>query len=241
MVGTLNNPVYANHEPDDLLPKAVLGNVNAMIGAPEPKPDRLEELVNRAESSEAFTVWGMGVGLPNLLYSPGMLRADDFNSPIDEPLPKNFVGNPIEIGYALATARSVFEHPSQVEQQNESMICVSMELQQRVMEFVSWLPDWSGHSSERIDCKLATHALSIASDMGRIAGEPFVAPTADGTLLLQWDFDNDTSIEVYVESDSQFPESAVVDAEGEVSDVKLSSTRDLKRLLRKHTLFGRPE
>ena len=241
MVGTLNNPVYANNEPDDLLPKPVWGNVNAMIGVPEPKPDLLEELVNRAEKFEAFTVGGMGVGLINLLYSRGLIRLDDLSRQIDEPLHTTFVGSAIETGYAFATARSFFDHPSRVEQQTESMICVSMEFQQRIMEFVSWLPDWSGHSSERIDCKLATHALSIASEMRRIAGEPFVAPTVDGTLLLQWDFDNDTSIEVYVESDSQFPESAVVDAGGEVSDVRLSSTRDLKRLLRKHAPFGRPE
>ena len=112
---------------------------------------------------------------------------------------------------------------------------LSDDLIERLLRFVAWEPGWDGESAERIETQTAFRAMKTAKDMLPAAAEPFVAPALGGSLLLQWDFDDGTSVEVYVDSDTAFPESAALDRDGIVYEVPLTGHDSLRSLLENRT------
>ena len=105
----------------------------------------------------------------------------------------------------------------------------------RLFEFVEWGPGWDGAGAEHVAHGTAEKALTTARRMRVIAPEPFVAPAPTGSLLLQWDFADGVSVEVYVDSEEDFPAwAAVALGGGNVHEVELSGLASLEALLRKY-------
>ena len=103
----------------------------------------------------------------------------------------------------------------------------------RLFKFVEWSPGWDGAGAEHVAHGTAEKALKTARRMRGIAPEPFVAPAPTGSLLLQWDFADGVSVEVYVDSEEDFPAWAAVARGGNVHEVELSGLASLEALLRK--------
>ena len=112
---------------------------------------------------------------------------------------------------------------------------LSDDLIERLLRFVAWEPGWDGESAEQIETQTAFRAMKTAKDMLPVAAEPFVAPALGGSLLLQWDFADGTSVEVYVDPDATFPESAALDRGGIVYEVPLTGHESLRCLLENRT------
>ena len=104
----------------------------------------------------------------------------------------------------------------------------------RLFEFVEWGHGWDGAEAEHVAHGTAEKALKTARRMRVIAPEPFVAPAPTGSLLLQWDFADGVSVEVYVDSEEDFPAWAAVALGGNVHEVELSGLASLEALLRKY-------
>lgn len=144
---------------------------------------------------------------------------------------------PVGAMYALGTTTPWLSH--RLAPSKETEIRLSPEILSRVLNFVSWLPDWDGSKAERIDPDIAQRALLLVNAMGSIAGEPNVSPGSDGTLLLEWSFEDGSAIEVYVEDSSGFPDCAVIEDEtGEISEVPLRNEDHLARLLARRSSAG---
>lgn len=105
---------------------------------------------------------------------------------------------------------------------------------ERLLRFTSWSPNWDGDGAAHIDVRTAIKALVTAQACGVIAGDAFVAPSPDGSLLLQWDFRDGSTVELFIE-ESGF-ESAVIVKETEVKEVPLTGLSDLRRLLYQRAL-----
>ena len=238
--------VYVGNVPPDHHPVPFAGESNIMVSDVKPAlPPAFPREDYILERSTRFA----GIGDP-----PGFDEPSELHQPLRdlelsqfyehfrrnvELMPSYRLGNLNASTFVSSAMFFLRDSAKRETQESAQVICVTEESLREVMQFVSWLPDWAGHSSDRIDYKLATHALKIASDMRTVAREPLIAPTVDGTLLLQWDFEDDSSVEVYVESDSQFPKSAVLDVMGEISDVELLSEDHLAMLLKQRMITGR--
>ncbi len=111
---------------------------------------------------------------------------------------------------------------------------LSLDFLSRLLTFVEWRPGWDGGAAEHVDHVTAERAIAIARTMRAVAPEPFVAPAPSGSLLLQWDFREGASVEVFVDSDSEFPEFAAVTREGQVHEVALTDAANLRALLAEH-------
>ena len=103
----------------------------------------------------------------------------------------------------------------------------------RLLRFVEWEPGWDGEAAEHIDHATAQKALEVALAMRTVAPEPFVAPAPSGSLLLQWDFRDGTYVDVFVDSDSEFPAEAALVLKGVVHEIELTEPATLRTLLRK--------
>ncbi len=101
----------------------------------------------------------------------------------------------------------------------------------RLLEFVGWQPGWDGEAAEHVEISTALSAVETAQAMLEVAAEPFVAPAPSGSLLLQWDFADGTSVEVYVDGEAAFPEWAVLTREDVVHEVRLDGPGALRSLL----------
>ena len=110
---------------------------------------------------------------------------------------------------------------------------LSLSFFSRLLRFVEWEPGWDGEAAEHIDHATAQKALEIALSMRAIASEPFVAPAPSGSLLLQWDFRDGTYVDVFVDSDSEFPAEAALVLKGVVHEIELTEPATLRTLLRK--------
>ena len=108
----------------------------------------------------------------------------------------------------------------------------------RLLEFVEWAPGWDGAGAEHVDHATAKAALATAQSMRAVAPEPFVAPAPSGSLLLQWDFADERSVEVYVDSESEFPATATLTREGVVHEVELTGPAALRSLLEEHAAMA---
>lgn len=109
----------------------------------------------------------------------------------------------------------------------------SLDFFHRLLEFVEWEPGWDGETAEHVEISTARTAIEVAQNMLSVAAEPFVAPAPSGSLLLQWDFADRTSVEVYVDSEGGFPEWAALTLEGVVYEVQLAGPAALLSLLNK--------
>ena len=97
--------------------------------------------------------------------------------------------------------------------------------------FVAREPGWDGEDSERVDHLTARQALETAASMQAVAPVPFVAPTFSGALLLQWDFPDGTSVEIYFDGDGDFPEHSALTSCGLVYEIELAGPASLRALL----------
>lgn len=113
---------------------------------------------------------------------------------------------------------------------------LSLDFLSRLLTFVEWRPGWDGNSAEHVDHVTAARAIALARTMRAVAPEPFVAPAASGALLLQWDLPGGTSVEVFVDSDSEFPQDAALTSGGQVHEVALSGQASLRALLLEHAV-----
>lgn len=116
---------------------------------------------------------------------------------------------------------------------------LSWRILRRAMRFVSWRKDWHAEGAERIRWEVAVRALKIADQMKPIAGEPFLGPATDGSLLLKWRFGEETSVEVYVENDAEFPDCVVTSKGREVVDEDLAGEAHLGMILSTNALAAR--
>ena len=101
----------------------------------------------------------------------------------------------------------------------------------RLLRFVEWQPGWDGERAEHITHVTAQRAIEIARRTLDVAPEPFVAPAPSGSLLLQWDFADETSVEVYADEEDEFPEWAAVTLDGAIHEVALFGPDHLARVL----------
>src|SRR3954468_19268356 len=68
----------------------------------------------------------------------------------------------------------------------------------RILNFVSWEPKWDGARAKPIAVPIAKKATLLARKSLVFAPEPFVAPAPDGSILLQWDLRDGSSVEIFV-------------------------------------------
>ncbi|MYI83461.1 MAG: hypothetical protein F4056_09340 [Chloroflexi bacterium] len=108
----------------------------------------------------------------------------------------------------------------------------------RLLQFVEWGPGWDGAGAEHVDRATAEVALRTAESMLTAAPEPFVAPAPSGSLLLQWDFADGSSVEVYVDSETDFPSAATLTRDGVVYEVELIGPTTLRSLLEEHAAMA---
>ena len=101
--------------------------------------------------------------------------------------------------------------------------------------FTSYEHGWDGATAEIITEDTVSKATSIAHRMLDIGPEPFVAPAPTGELLLQWDFEDGSSAEVFVGNETDFPDSASVTREDTVHEVALDSLEDLRSIILERT------
>ncbi len=111
---------------------------------------------------------------------------------------------------------------------------LTLDFLSRLLKFVEWEPGWDGEAAEHIDHSTAQRALEIALDMRAVAPEPFVAPAPSGSLLLQWDFPDGTSVEVFVDGETEFPAEAALTCDGLVHEVALAGPAKLRAVLTEH-------
>ena len=111
---------------------------------------------------------------------------------------------------------------------------VSKAFRDRLWKFTKWSRGWDGEEegAERIAYPTAGTALAITGRMMDIAGEPFIAPATDGSLVLVWKFEDRSSVEVYVEPDEERPTWASVTEGGAVDEVTLKDDDSLTALLK---------
>ena len=110
----------------------------------------------------------------------------------------------------------------------------------RLLRFVEWQPGWDGERAEHVTHVTAQRAVEIACRALRVAPEPFVAPAPSGSLLLQWDFEDETSVEVYADEEDEFPEWAAVTLDDTIHEVALSGLDHLARVLTDRVTGVRP-
>ena len=108
---------------------------------------------------------------------------------------------------------------------------LSLSFFSRLLKFVEWEPGWDGEAAEHIDHATAQKAMEVALAMRPVAPEPFVAPAPSGSLLLQWDFHDGTYVDVFVDSDSEFPAEAALVLKGVVHEIELTEPATLRTLL----------
>ena len=108
---------------------------------------------------------------------------------------------------------------------------LSAEFLSRILKFVAWAPGWDGERAEHIDHVTAVRAMEAASSMRPVVSEPFVAPAPSGALLLQWDFTDGSSVEVYVDDETEFPASAALTDDDIVYEIDLGDPGALRSLL----------
>lgn len=141
-----------------------------------------------------------------------------------------------EISDALRTPWSVFEHNRVGSVGPE--LAVSVEFLSKLLKFVAWAPGWDGERAEHVEQVTAVRAIETALSMRAVVPEPFVAPAPSGALLLQWDFADGASVEIFVDSETEFPEEAAVTDEGAVYEVSLSGSAALRSLLAERTTIA---
>ena len=92
-------------------------------------------------------------------------------------------------------------------------------------------PGWDGEDAEPISHATANRAVEAADLMLAVAPEPFVAPAPTGALLLQWDFPDGRSVEVFIDADEHPPICAVVTTGDVIEEVPLSGLEQLRDVL----------
>ena len=101
----------------------------------------------------------------------------------------------------------------------------------RLLEFVAREPGRDGDAAGRVDHLTARQALETAASMQAVAPVPFVTPTSGGALLLQWDFRDGTSVEIYFDGEGDFPEHSALTRGGVVYEIDLAGPASLRALL----------
>ena len=101
----------------------------------------------------------------------------------------------------------------------------------RLVKFLSWKPGWDGESADPITARVAVAAYVIAKGVWDIAPEPFVAPSPDGSLSLQWEFPDNSSVEIYVEEDDPRLTWAILTDDGVLHERTLETEDALRELL----------
>ncbi len=107
---------------------------------------------------------------------------------------------------------------------------LSDEFTTRLLRFVSWKPGWDGDEATPVTVETATRALTIARSTLAVGPEPFVAPAADGSLLLVWDLPN-ADVELFVRGDDW--EAAALTRGETVTEEPVHSVGDVVALLRR--------
>lgn len=107
----------------------------------------------------------------------------------------------------------------------------------RLSRFLLLDVGWDGASGEPVPFEVANRAATIAFSTLEFAPEPFVAPSPDGSLLLQWDVAPERSIEFYVDEAGTYENlSLIVDAE--VREIPIRSVGDLVSFIGEQTHLG---
>ena len=138
-----------------------------------------------------------------------------------------------DLNGGLQYAPYVKQEPARAKPPIPSDLVLSAEFLSRILKFVAWAPGWDGERAEHIDHVTAVRAMEAASSMRPVVSEPFVAPAPSGALLLQWDFTDGSSVEVYVDDETEFPASAALTDDDIVYEIDLSGPGALRSLLAK--------
>ncbi len=102
----------------------------------------------------------------------------------------------------------------------------SVEFVDRLLRLVALERGWNGGDEVRIDPGTASRALQIVSATRGFALEPVAAPVADGSILLEWTFGED-SAEVYVPPLADSPYEVVQVVRGTASEVELPTISEV--------------
>ena len=105
------------------------------------------------------------------------------------------------------------------------------DMRARLLRFVALEPGWDGALSEPVARSTVVRACALARSLRDVVPDPFVTPATDGSLLLQWDFTDGASIEVYVSADQPAPDSAAVVIDSIVHEVTLDGDITLRGIL----------
>ena len=134
---------------------------------------------------------------------------------------------------ASVTGSSLGESPQQAAATlpQRKTLSLGAEFLRRIGQFSGRPKGWDGFDAEPISPRTASKAVTLAEEMLSVADDPFVAPAADGTLLLRWS-DGDRAVEVYVEPEGDIVEAVEIASDG-VRAVSLQSHADLSSQLKK--------
>lgn len=102
----------------------------------------------------------------------------------------------------------------------------------RLQRFNTYESGWDGFDAEPIALGTTRRARLIAFDSLIVAIEPFVAPAADGSVLLKWDLPNGVEVEYFVPAENVAGAIEVSITDGDVlREVHLPTTEHLRGLL----------
>ncbi len=104
----------------------------------------------------------------------------------------------------------------------------------QVVGFRKLAPGWDGHGAVAIGLDTIQRAVELMmfiSQTAAVADErpPFAAPCGDGSILLQWDFGPERSVEAFVESQNT---SVVLENRGQLRDLDAVTDQQMVDLLR---------
>jgi hypothetical protein len=104
---------------------------------------------------------------------------------------------------------------------------LSDEFLRRIFSIVAMPEDWNGGSEARIEPATAAAAVRLASASTRVAPEPAVGPSPDGSVLLEWNPAPAVAMEAYVPPPGVEGYEVVVSRSGEVVDTRLATLDDV--------------
>jgi hypothetical protein len=110
------------------------------------------------------------------------------------------------------------------------MKSLSPDFVKRLRRFTVLPLGWDGDAGIPVSSDVAKKARALASESLQYAPEPFVAPTADGAVLLKWDLPNGIEVECFADPEEPVPDVAVTE-QGIVRAVSLTKRKAILGLL----------
>lgn len=111
---------------------------------------------------------------------------------------------------------------------------VDPDLYKKLVSFQLLETDWDGFGASPITNFVIERSLDVVTQVQALVlglPSPFVAPSADGSVLLKWSFAKENSIEAFVDDESI---TVIIENGADLHDIELSDPEQLSRIISRH-------